>query len=193
MRIFALETNTDKLKEQFLSPDEREVVSAHYHAMRFFGTFFWTFILTVLLVSVVIWLFMMNIEPYLSTGVAVLLWVFLVFPKLFRAFIDWKFDFVMITTDKVVIVDQSSIFKRRVTPVNLETLASIAAETQWANMFHFGILHLDLLEGAGVEYNLRFIKHAQEVASKIAGALTNFQRRKDLRRYPHGDVQLEQA
>jgi hypothetical protein len=50
---------------------------------------------------------------------------------------------------------------------------------------------LDLNESAGAEHTLRYVKHAHEVAAAITEALTSWQRRKDLRRYPHGEVKDE--
>ena len=193
MRVFALETNVDTLKRHFLSAEEREIITIRFHWMRFVGTFLWTFLLTAIVIASIIGLILAELSPEIVSTVGVLLWLFLIFPRIVRAYIDWKYDFVMLTTDKVVIVDQSSIFRRRVTPINLENFSSVSAETQWGNMFSFGILHLDLLEGAGVEYHLPFVKHAHIMAGKIAETLTQFQRRKDLRRFAQGNVKTEEA
>lgn len=193
MRILALETNVDKVKHRFLSPEERELLTVHYHWMKFVGSFFWSFLLTAIIIAIA-WatVFFAEIDMFFPIVAGVAVWLVFVFPGFLRAWIDWQYDYILLTTDKIVIMDQTSIFKQKVTPISLENISSVAAETQWGDLFPFGVLHLDLLEGAGVEYKLRFIAHAEDVASKIAESLTMFQRRKDLRRYPH-EIMDDQA
>lgn len=186
MRIFALETDVDKLKQNFLSHDEKEILMINFHWLRIIPQAFWSLIITILFSAAVIGLMTFGVAPLPTMLIAVFFWACIVLPKLIRAYIDWKYDFAMLTTDKIVIVDQSSIFKQKVTPINLENFSHVSAETQWGNLFSFGILHLDLLEGAGAEYKLKFIKQAQIIAPKIAETLMTFQRRKDLQRIPDG-------
>ncbi len=192
MRILALQTDPNKLKAGFMSADERELTTAHFHWFKFFGPFMWTGFFTLGVIALGVWLPMQFefsvgiVEPILF-----LFWIIVVFPTLLRAYIDWKYDFIVITTDKVVIVDQSSIFRQRITPINLENVSGVSTETQFWNLFRFGTLHLDLTESAGAEHTLRYVKHAHAVATAVTEALTIFQRRKDLRRYPHGEVKDE--
>lgn len=194
MRILALETDFDRLKTRFLSSDEREIMTVHFHWFKFFGSFVWAGLFTAMLAVLAAWMPIQFQLPTLPVVVAfLLLWLFFVFPRLMRAYIDWQYDCVVITTDKVVIVDQSSIFRQKITPINLENVSGVSTETQFWNVFHFGTLHLDLNESAGAEHTLRFINRASHVAAAVTEALTNFQRRKDLRRYPHGDPKAEEA
>ncbi len=194
MRILALQTDLSKLKSQFHSPDEREIMTAHFHWFKFFGSFMWSGFFTIILIALGIWIpIQFDLSVTLVETTVILLWLLVVFPKLLRSYIDWQYDFVVITTDKVVIVDQSSIFRQKVTPINLENVSGVSTETQFWNLFHFGTLHLDLTESAGAEHTLYFVKHAHDVAAAVTEALTNFQRRKDLRRYPHGDPKAEEA
>lgn len=194
MRILALETDFDRLKTRFLSPDEREIMTVHFHWFKFFGSFVWAGLFTALLAVLAAWMPVQFQLPTLPVvAVFLVLWLFFVFPRLMRAYIDWQYDCVVITTDKVVIVDQSSIFRQKITPINLENVSGVSTETQFWNVFHFGTLHLDLNESAGAEHTLRFINRASDVAAAVTEALTNFQRRKDLRRYPHGDPKTEEA
>jgi hypothetical protein len=194
MRILALQTDFAKLKAGFMSADERELTTAHFHWFKFFGPFMWTGFFTLVVVALGIWLPMQfELSITLVETTLLILWCIVVFPTLLRAYIDWKYDFAVITTDKVVIVDQSSIFRQKITPINLENVSGVSTETQFWNLFHFGTLHLDLTESAGAEHTLRYVKHAHEVAAAVTEALTHFQRRKDLRRYPHGDPKAEEA
>lgn len=194
MRIFALETDENKVKSKFIGADETELATIHYHFFKFLGVFVWSALLTAILIGLSVWLaFLLQVPLEWDIGIAVLAWLFLVFPKLFRAIIDWKYDFIVLTTDKLLMVDQSSIFKQKVTPINLESISSASAETQFWNLFAFGILHIDLQESVGAEHRLPYIKFANDIAAKMTAALTAFQRRKDLRRYAHGDPVQEQA
>jgi uncharacterized membrane protein YdbT with pleckstrin-like domain len=192
MRILALQTDFDKLKEHFISSDEREIMTAHFHWFKFFGAFMWCGLLTIISIVLAIWVPLeFQVSSMVVITILLLLWLLLVFPRFIRAYIDWQYDCVVITTDKVVIVDQSSIFRQKITPINLENVSGVSTETQFWNLFHLGTLHLDLNESAGAEHTLRYVKHAHEVAAAITEALTSWQRRKDLRRYPHGEVKDE--
>ncbi len=183
MRIFALETDIGKLKKRFLSEGEREIRTVFFHGFRFFlrllGHTLWTsiFLAFVLFMSStglpLLWLLIAAGTP----------WIFFIATSLLKAYLDWRYDFLLITTDKVIIVDQSSIFHQKVTPMNLENFASVTAETQFWNLFPFGILSFNLKEGVGNGVRLRYIPHVHEVVSVISDAITTFQRRKDLRRY----------
>ncbi len=186
MQIFALETDTEKLKKRFLSTEEREILMINFHGFRFFlvicRQLFWTLIL----LAVSIGLGYAGIPAgWLSLGTFIV-WLILIAPKLLRGFLDWAYDFILVTTDKVIVVDQSSLFHQKITPMNLENFASVTAETQFLNLFPFGILHFNLKEGIGSGVNLRYIPHAHDAASRISDTITTFQRRKDLRRYGGG-------
>ena len=189
MHIFALETDIGKLKKRFLSAEEREVRTVSYHGFRFLSTLLRDVIWTLVIILAAIGLSFAEISLLWIIPVAVVVWLLVVFRSLLRAYIDWKYDFILITTDKVILVDQSSIFHQKVTPMNLENFASASAETQFWNLFSFGILHFNLKEGIGDGVNLRYIPNAHDVAACISDAITTFQRRKDLRR--HGNAPEE--
>jgi hypothetical protein len=97
---------------------------------------------------------------------------------LVRAFIDWKYDFILLTTDKLIIVDQSSLFRKSITPISLENLGDVVSQTQWLNLFNFGIIQFALKEGTG-EVKLKFMPDADALVAKIAEQITLYQRRKD--------------
>lgn len=183
MHLFALETNVRKLKERFLSTEEREVRTVFYHGFRFLSTVLRDVLWTMLIVVIAVGLSFAGLPLFWIFPAAVIVWLFIVFRSLLRAYIDWKYDFILITTDKVIVVDQSSLFHQKVTPMNLENFASASAETQFWNLFPFGVLHFRLKEGVGDGVNLRYIPNAHDVAACISDAITTFQRRKDLRRH----------
>lgn len=187
MHIFALETDVEKLKRQFLSAEEQEVRTVFHHPLQFVLKALRQLLITVALVALGVLLVSFGLPAWPVIWAMLAAWFLVVFFPLLRAYIDWKYDFILLTTDKVVVVDQSSLFHRKVTPMNLENFASVSAETQFLNIFPFGILHGSLKEGTGVELRLRYIPHAAEVAALISDTVTQFQRRKDLRRYGDDD------
>lgn len=189
MRIFALDTDTAKQRRQFLYADEKEVLFIRYHGIIFVLALCKWGIVSAVLIALAGGALTIGLPWAWVSGVAAGLWLFFVFPPLLQALLDWRFDFTLVTTDKVVLFDQTSIFRQRVTPMSLENFATVSAETQWWNLFSFGILRFHAKEGLGQEITLKYIPHAEEVATKIAEAVTIFQRRKDLRRYAGGGMQ----
>lgn len=183
MQLLALETNIEVLKRRFLSAEEKEIATVRFHGFRFFMLFLRDIVYTLIIVGVAWALEFAGVPPLWINATAIIVWFLFVFVPLLKAFLDWRFDFLLITTDKVVIVDQSSIYHQKVTPINLENFASVTAETQYGNIFPFGILHFNLKEGHGRGISLRFIPHAHDVSSIISDIIIQFQRRIDFRRH----------
>ena len=94
-----------------------------------------------------------------------------------KAWIDWCFDFIFVTTDRVILVDQTSIIRQKITPLHMENIASVTYETQFWDIFKFGIVDIRLKEGSGDEHRvLRYVPNSKEVASKISDVVTRYQR-----------------
>lgn len=186
MRIFALETDREKLRRRFLSEGEREIRTISFHGFRFFLRMLWDIFWAIIVILFVLGVSSVGLPLSWVAIAAGIPWFLFMFASLLKAYIDWRYDFILITTDKVIVVDQSSLFHQKVTPMNLENFASVSAETQFWNLFPFGILHFNLKEGAGNGVKLRYIPHVHDAASVISDAITTFQRRKDLRRYGGG-------
>jgi hypothetical protein len=183
MQIFALETDIGKLTKRFLSSEETVVRTVHYHWFPFFLACLKNFLFTLIAVALIVGAVTIDLPVLWASVVVGAAWMVFVFFPLLRAYIDWKYDCVIVTSDKLIVVDQSSIFRQKVTPINFESFANASAETQFWNIFPFGRVNLDLEEGAGEPLVLRYIPDAQGVASTISDTVTQFQRRKDLRRY----------
>ena len=108
----------------------------------------------------------------LSTSI---IWVlFVLFPILYK-YIHWFYSFVLVTKERLVIVNQVSIVHREVTEVSLENFARVAAETQFWNVFPFGILHFTMREENSEPVSLHYVPHAEDAAKKIADVVTTFQ------------------
>ncbi len=178
MRIFALETDLRKIEAKFLSPGEEHIITAFYHWFTFFLAVLKHLAITTVIIALVVVITLAGAPWEWVTLIALALWLILVPYPLLKRYIDWKFDFLFMTTDKVIIVDQSSIFKQKITQMNLENFASVTSETQFWNIFPFGKVHFHLKEGVGKEMKLKYIPEAADVADKIADAVTALQRRR---------------
>lgn len=180
MHIFALETNVEKVKKRFLAQDEEEIFTAHPHMMSFIVHVFGEVVVTIALLVLFSGVYYMEI---LSLNAAVLFfsiaWFTFAFFGLIEAFLDWKYDFLMLTTDKLILVDQMSLFRKSTTPISLENLGDTKAKTQWLNLFNFGIIEIALKEGNGPDVRLKYMPHADQLVVKIAEQSTLYQRRKD--------------
>ncbi len=181
MHLLALDTDIDGIKRRFLSAGEQEIVTVFRHGFFFFLSIVYQIFLTAALFAAGVGLraidLPLEISPWWIVAAIVAAWMFLAFPTVLKAFLDWKFDFILVTTDKVVIADQSSLFHQKITPMNLENFASVTAATQFWNIFPFGALHFQLKEGIGEDITTKYIPHARDVAAKIADTVTLYQRR----------------
>ena len=178
MKIFALETDTEKLNRSFLSPGESIVLQARFHGFLFAMRGLIAFFFTMIILAVGIGANMIAIPASLSLTVLGVFWLIFVLRPLIRGFIDWQYDELVVTTEKIIIVNQSSLFRQEIEQMNLENLASVTAQTQYLGLFPFGKIHFDLKEGIGAQIRLRYIPGAQRVCSTISDCLVQYQRRR---------------
>lgn len=185
MQIFALQTNIEKIRKRFIDSEEEHVLLVHYHPLRFF-------LATAREIGIGILIILLAVFIYENTPITlawtlwptlILLLVFVIVPVI-RDYIDWRYDFLEITKDKVIIVDQTFIFKQRIKQINMENFASVEAETQLMNIFPFGRVRFSLKEGTGESMTVSYVPSATEVADVIADAVSNFQRRREFRQAP---------
>lgn len=180
MKIFALETNVQKIKDRFLAHGEREIFTASPHFFRFVSAVFGHMLLLIVFLVAATTVSVSGLmQPFSAWMTFAVLFAIFILPAVIHGYIDWKFDFMFLTTDKLIIVDQVSIFKKSITPINLENLGDVVAQTQWLNLFPFGIIHFALKEGQGPEIILKFIPEADKLVAKISQQITLYQRRKD--------------
>ncbi|PIP65364.1 hypothetical protein COU77_03085 [Candidatus Peregrinibacteria bacterium CG10_big_fil_rev_8_21_14_0_10_49_16] len=186
MRLLALETDIERAKRKFISQDEKEVATIFRHGFFFVLSTIYQLIITAILITAGILIayadFPFEISTWTITTVLFVIWLLFAFPNFLKTYLDWKYDFILVTTDKIVWVEQSSIFHQKVKQMNLENVASVSAETQFWNIFPFGSLHFDLKEGMGHAMEIRFIPQADQAAALISNICTQFERR---RMYSH--------
>lgn len=176
MRIFALETNRHKLLERLLAPREQVLLSTNFHGFRYLRGLLRFLILTLIAAGLVFGGFYLQLPQYSDVGIGVLWFLFAFFPFV-NLLIDWWHDAVIVTDEEVIIIDQSSIFRRSIRQMSLENVASVSDHTQWGNVFSFGKLQFDLKEGTGQHFAVDFVPHAGKVASTISDAVVAFHRR----------------
>ncbi|OGJ54078.1 hypothetical protein A3D11_00550 [Candidatus Peribacteria bacterium RIFCSPHIGHO2_02_FULL_49_16] len=183
MRILALETDIAKKKQRWISQDEQEIATIFRHGFFFVLSVIYQSMITTILIMIGILLFLTeSISGWTVTTGIFIIWLLFSFSNLLKTYLDWRYDFLLITDDKIVWVEQSSIFHQKVKQMNLENIASVSAETQFWNVFPFGALQFDLKEGIGHPIKIKYISHADKVADMISDVCTKFQRK---RMYSH--------
>ncbi len=190
MRIFALDTDFQRVRNKFLQTGDTHLLTIRYHSLKF-----WLAIIREVLLSVFFIALAITVQEYTPLpwewiyGSLAIILLLLAIPVL-RQYIDWRFDFIEVTSDKVIVVDQSSIFKMIIKQINMENFASVDTETQFLNLFPFGKVHFNLKEGVGKSLTLNYIPRAAETADLIADAVSDFQKRKEsaFSRMPQGQA-----
>jgi hypothetical protein len=114
-------------------------------------------------------------------GILSLLWFVFVFFNLIKAYIDWAYDFILITTDKVILLDQTSFFKREIKPIHIENIGGVSTETQFWDIFPFGTLCIHLKEGMGGQNITKYyVPRARKVAGILSDVVTKYQRKQPM-------------
>ncbi len=178
MKILALETNEDRLKEDLITANEQLLLAIHFSGFlfgaRLIRSIFWTLVLT----GVTIGEILAGVEPFWAILLSIIIWIPWVGWRMLTAWIDWRYDVLLVTTDKIIVVDQSSIVRSSIQQMNIENIASVTAHTQFGDLFPFGRLCFDLKEGTGQRMILPYVPRARAVASTIANIVMDFQGRR---------------
>ena len=177
MKILALETDLDKLNRSFLSPGEEIVLAVRFHSFVFVLRTLGSLLMTIVLVGAGTAAISADMPSGVIVPILAIAWAAVPGRALLRALIDWQFDELVVTTDKIIVVDQSSLFRQEIQQMNLENLASVKAITQYWGLLPFGRLHFDLKEGTGKAVKLGYIPRTQRVCSLICDVMVKFQRR----------------
>ena len=178
MKLFALQTDEAKLIKSFLSADEEVVLTVKFSAFLFVMRTIKSLFLTLILVAMGVGIDLFDTPVLWTIVVLGIVWFFVVFLKWVTGFIDWRYDVLIITTEEIVFVDQSSLFRVEIRQMNLENIASVSSKSRFGNIFPFGELHFELKEGTGKTLTLDFVPHADRVASVISNVMVTFERRR---------------
>ena len=175
MRFLALQTDIRQLKKQFLVEGEEEILTTMHHPFVFLAsavrdTFF-------LLCFAA---FLGLIASFLGSSAGIIigfvfLFGFLVyFFFLLGAYIRWHYNFLIVTTEKIVIVKHRSFTYHNVNPIHLEDIERTKFESQFFGIWRCGTIHILLKEreGGTTRVNvLRYIPQPDVVASAIENAI----------------------
>ncbi len=171
MRLFAIETNVEELKKKFIVENEEAVHVIHKHFLVFIIR---AFVPTVVFLAVFGLLSFGAVQSILAPDIS--FWILLVAGTIYAYFLSaahiaWRYNFIIITTQKVVIVDQFSMFYQRIQPVHFHNINNTRPESQFAGIFRCGILHIDMkiseLGGQHVEIFSAYVPKPSDVSAII--------------------------
>ncbi len=173
MRFLALEANTRKLKRQFIADGEEELLSTTRHVFAFLVPMLW--IIPVGVLALGTWTIGVAegwLDPVLFTALLYLVFLIL-FVFALRAFINWRYNIVVITTEKIVVIMHDFVFKQTVTPYNLDGVGSASAGTRYLGLGNCGYVDLYLSavqSGTSVTVRLELLPKPSVVAGAIESA-----------------------
>ena len=178
MRIFALQTDVEKIKQRFCHEGETIVLTTYYHGLSFLFAIIREIIITLILLIAAIAALVYEFPMIWVLPILLIVWLIFVVFNVLKAYIDWSYDFIIITTDKVILIDQTSVVKQEIMPIHLENIGGISTFTQLLDVFPFGGISIHLKEGKGGEdVTLKYVPRAKEVAGTISDVVTTYQRR----------------
>ncbi len=171
MRIFALETSVEKLKAKFISENEEAVHVSHKHFLIFFMHSFWQSFVTVLVLGVALLGTAQGWFSFEGAAIALVVWAVIYLYFLWGAYIDWKYNFIIVTTQKMILVQQRSFFYQRINPIHFGNINSTRVESQFGGIFRCGTVYilLKISEEGGkhVELASAYVPKPNNIAAMI--------------------------
>jgi hypothetical protein len=172
MRFLALESNIRALKKRFMVEGEEELLSSSRHVFAFLIPLLW--IIPAAVLALIAWGagVAADLDVLVLTGI-----LYFVLAGLFAAalhgFIEWRYNFIVITTEKIVIVDHRFIFSQSIRPVPLDTIATTDVGSQYFGLGNCGFVNLHLSEvkqGTNKEFRLDRLPKPDVIAGVIENA-----------------------
>ncbi|MDO8648901.1 MAG: hypothetical protein Q7R81_03895 [Candidatus Peregrinibacteria bacterium] len=174
MHFLALQTDVNLIKKQFIAEGEKELTLATYHFLVFFLPFLGSGLATVLVLAGVFYSLSIDLLGFLPATIFLLIFLFLYGNFLFSMFVKWKYNYIVVTTQKVVVIDHVSFFHQNINPIHLNNITSVVSGTQFMNLFTCGELTVNLKSSEGDIYRelkRRYVHNAQGVAAVIENSL----------------------
>lgn len=142
MRFFALETDLNVLKRKFLVEGEEAALVTHRHYLAFLVHAFWPVVGGVVVAA--------GLMGATAVGLLTFDWYILSLAAffaveamlLFHAWSQWKYNFLIVTTQKVVIVEQRT-FHQHIHPLPFSSVSNTRVESQFAGIFRCGVLYIN--------------------------------------------------
>lgn len=182
MRLLALQTDLGLLKKQLIPEGENEIMTVSKHPVVFVFDAVITTIIAAVLLFVLGW---MAVEWNTTMGTAVTGGLFLLAAcvyvyRIFSAYVTWRFNYVIITSEKVVIVDQSS-WRQNMDSIHLNSIVSVQVQSQFFGLLRCGIIQIrvgEIVSGQMRAAVLTYTPNPDTVVSAIEHAMALKQRRK---------------
>lgn len=172
MRFLALETDIRKLKRQFLAEGEEELLTTSHHIYNFLLPMLWIAPVTIAIVFMWIELMTRGADPFFVTTI-LYVWLLIALGLALDAFIKWRYRFLIITTEKIVLVEHKFIFSHQITPVPIENITSAHTASQFLGIGNCGRLTLNLVVmkgGTNEEIHIRTVPKPDVIAGVIENA-----------------------
>lgn len=171
MRLFALETNVETLKKKFLVEKEEAVHVSHKHFLIFLvEAFLPTVVALALLAAVTFGASQGWMDPASTFWTLVVITIAYAY-FLSAAHIAWRYNFIIVTTQKVVIIEQRSMFHQKINPVHFSGINNARVESQFGGIFRCGLLSIELKigqqGGAHVELKNWYVPKPNDIAAII--------------------------
>ena len=177
MRFFALQTDLGELKKQFILENDQEILVTSRH-----GLIFFTSLLTATAVTLAVWavlamafVFVGTATLRLTIGVLAVIAAVYELYAILHAYINWRYNILIITTEKIVIINQWNLFYQNVQPIHLNNVRSATCETQFFGIWRCGTLRINLQEtvdNTTKEIVLPYIPQPDVVVSAIEQAIS---------------------
>ena len=176
MKFLALQTDIHALRKQFIPEGEHEIMTVAKHPIVFFAAFIWYTILFIIMSSLrlVTFFYVSDATGLMIIDVLSVIVFLLYLYQLIKAYVAWRYNFLIITSDKIVIVEHQSFLRQDVNTVHLENIKRSHAESQFFGIFRCGIVEIRLDEQIGATAQvilLRYIPAADTVVSAIENAI----------------------
>lgn len=144
MRFLALETDVNAFKKRFLVQDEEELLTARKHVFLMVIALFSILLISIAVIplSIVLMTAGGTLE---DAGIMLLaLWIVVALMWMLKAYIDWKFDFLIITTEKILLIDHTAFLAQHVETIRMEFITQPRSASQFLGIGRCGVLHLQL-------------------------------------------------
>ena len=170
MKFLALETNPRKLSEPFVVEGEKELLVTSHHFFLFFTRMILAGIITLLAIGLGV--LAATFLPLLVTTIWILVWGCYFLLQFLRHFVAWRYNFLIVTSDKIVLVEHRMFFHQAITPIHLTDIFSTAIESQYWGIVRCGSLRIAFKELAAGKRKELVVSHLPNPGG-IAGIIDN--------------------
>lgn len=184
MRFLALQPNIELMKKQFIVEGEDVLLTTQHHRFIFLFPFAAQTVI-VLVVAALVILFALSFQGFEQTmvaGGALFLLALYYLYQFLKAYVNWRYNFIVVSTRKVVIVEHHLFFYQNVFPIHLENISSTSFESQFLGFGHCGVLHFHLKEREGGStklINWTYIPKPEVVAGVVENAIALLNQKKE--------------